>query len=495
MTPHLSITKKLQRILQGVVSLLLPMLQLQSVMGGDIYVDNLRGDDANAGTQESPFRSIKVAAKVLKGGDTLHMVPNTNPYTLEDTVEPGAVGLIELVSSQAGTPEKPTIVDGHGSKVLGLFHYKSEKWRDEGSSVFSMRLPNNTVTMFNLGYWAGVIPIVFFDGKPAQWVKSREELVDGSFFLVKKLAKEEPPNNTLFVKLAEGKTPADIKITAPSNVTIQSNTNHVTFRNIDSSYSSFDGFGSFWGKGLLFENLRASFCMNQGISHHSSAGVLVKNCRFDHNVDCGVLDVSLGDAKSGDEKAATRARYENCLVDNNVWLGGVRFQNRGEYEMDSCIIRDNHAKTAVVSVAGNTSLILTNCLIVRGDANAKTGIMAEANSTLELRNCTIVGYPNGLIVQGGAKVLVSNSVFIDCETAISVPLDPAPRRIESDKNCFIGKPSFKVDQQTIGSLEDFAEMSGLDVNSVDLEKESELKPQAGRVYGANVNPDNVGLKK
>ena len=264
--PRLSTTKKRQSILKGAASLLLSMLLLPSLMGGDIYVDNLRGDDANSGTQESPFRSIKVAAKALKAGNTLHMVPNADPYTLEDAVDPGAVGLIEFVASQAGTAERPTVVDGHGSKVLGLFHYKAERWQSEGSSVFRTRLPNNTVTMFNLGHWVGVIPIVFFDGKPAQWVKSREELVDGSFFLVKTLAKEEPPNNTLFVKLAEGTTPADIKITAPSNITIQSNTNHVTIRNIDSSYSSFDGFGSFWGKGLLFENLRASFCMDQGIS-------------------------------------------------------------------------------------------------------------------------------------------------------------------------------------------------------------------------------------
>lgn len=477
-----------------VIYTLLLMVFVQNLPGGDIYVDNLRGCDSQDGSQATPYRSIRAAAKALKPGDTLHMVPNPEPYTLEETVEPGSVGLIEIVKSQAGTKEKPTVVDGHGSKVLGLFHYKAEKWRDEGSSEFSMKLPNNTVTMYNLGYWTDVIPIVFFDGRPAKPVKSREELVAGSFFLVKKLTKEAPANNTLFVKLPEGKTPAEIKITAPSNITIQSNTSHVTFKNIETSYSSFDGFGSFWGEGLLFENLRASYCMNQGISHHSTTSVLIRNCRFDHNVDCGILDVSMGDAKTGDEKKPTFARYENCLVDNNVWLGGVRFQNRGRYEMDSCIIRDNHAKTAVVSVASNTSLTLTNCLIIRGEANAKTGIMAEANSTLELKNCTIVGFTNGLIAASGAKVSVSNCVFIDCETAFSLPSEPAQGQIDSDRNGFVGTTSFKVDQKAIGSLEDFQKLTGLDPNSVAFQKESELATRKGSLYGAKVNPDHVGLK-
>jgi len=493
-----SLTRTKRPNLKVIFCSLFLIVLVQKLMSADIYVDNIKGNDSHDGSQATPYRSIRAAAKALKPGDTLHMVPNEEPYTLEETVEPGSVGLIEIVKSQAGTAEKPTVVDGHGSKVLGLFHYKAEKWQDEGSSVFSMRLPNNTVTMYNLGYWTDVIPIVFFDGKPAKPVKSREELVAGSFFLVKKLTKEAPANNTLFVKLPEGKTPAEIKITAPSNITIQSNTSHVTFRNIETSYSSFDGLGSFWGEGLLFENLRASYCMNQGISHHSTVGVLIRNCRFDHNVDCGILDISMGDAKTGDEKKPTFARYENCLVDNNVWLGGVRFQNRVRYEMDSCIIRDNHAKTAVISVASNTSLSLTNCLIILGDANAKTGIMAEANSTLELKNCTIIGFANGLIAASGAKVSVSNSVFIDCETSITVPTDLGAGGIDSNQNVFVGKTSFKVDQKAIGSLEEFTKASGLEKDSIVLPQGSgpeNLKAKDGSLCGANVNPETVGLKQ
>lgn len=474
--------------------LLIAAALMQYAIGGDLYVDNIHGSDASSGRKEAPLRSIKIAAKALKAGHTLHLVPNDVPYTLEDVDSAGSVGLVELVSSQAGTREKPTMIDGHGAKVLGLFHYTAERWRDEGSSVFSMRLPNNTVTMFNLGFWAGVIPIVFYDDQPAQWVKSRDELVAGSFFLVKKLTEEDPQNNTLFVKLAEGNTPADIKITAPSNITIQSNASQVTIKNIESSYSSFDGFGSFWGDGLVFENLRASYNMNQGMSHHSSAGVLIRHCRFDHNVDCGVLDVSLGDAKAGDEKAPTRARYENCLVDNNAWLGGVRFQNRGTYEMEACIIRDNRATTAVVSVGRNTSLTLRNCIIQRGDADAKTGIMAEAHSTLELRNCTIVGFQDGLVGERGANVTVSHCSFVDCDVAIALPPSVTAKQMRSDHNCFIGKARFKVDTQIASSLEEFRAMSGQDRHSVAFQNESELDARDG-AFGASVNPKDVGVSK
>lgn len=56
----------------------------RNVIGGDLYVDNIRGAHAGSGLQEAPFQSIKIAAKASKAGHALHLVPNDVPYTLED---------------------------------------------------------------------------------------------------------------------------------------------------------------------------------------------------------------------------------------------------------------------------------------------------------------------------------------------------------------------------------------------------------------------------
>ncbi len=80
----------------------------------DLYVDNLRGSDANSGLAGSPWRSLLAAKEKVRPRDTLHVVNTGTPYPGNLDVRnssgahPGATVRIE------GDPSSPTEIDATG---------------------------------------------------------------------------------------------------------------------------------------------------------------------------------------------------------------------------------------------------------------------------------------------------------------------------------------------------------------------------------------------
>lgn len=368
------------------VCMLAYVVQLVSSCAGDWYVDNVKGDDTWDGSSDKPFKTISRAFKSAKTSDGVYLSPNAVPYS--EKIEILAVG---------GTAEKSFVLDGRGSVINRLTHYTADKWKDEGGSVFSMPLPNNAHVMDRQGYWSD-FPIVFLDGQPSKFVKAKSELAENTYLLYKQAKQKgekdySPLHNTLYVKLASGKTPADVKIECPGIGTNCSfGTSFVTIKNLTSMYSSIDGLNVHGrASGVVFENVRGAWNMDQGISSHG-AEVTVKNSRFDHNAGCGIVDVF----------PECRAKYIDCMVEDNAPRGGIEFHS-GEYEMENCVVRNNG-----LVVINNAKLKLSNCLFVA------CGIV-DGGSMLIMKNCTVFNAKEGLSIWLGDKesrVDVLNCAFI-----------------------------------------------------------------------------------
>jgi hypothetical protein len=368
-----------------------------NLSSAEYYVDNVKGDDANQGTKEAPFKTLAKSQKALRGGDVLHMVPNPeHPY--QEVIDSHPNG------KWAGTKEKPTIIDGHGSVISRLMHLKADKWKAEGKGIFSRPLPNNAWVMDRQGYWSG-FPIVFFDGKPAEFRKSKDELQDFTYFLYKDYPKKPGDkrselHNTLYIKLPEGKTPDDLKVEAiDSKTNVHVNRSYVIVRNLTSMYTGGDGFATTRSKGIVFDNVRGCYCMDQGMSHHG-AEVTVKNSRFDHNAGCGVVDVY----------PECKTKYINCLFEDDAFRGGVEFHS-GEFEMENCVIRNNTGK--VISVNKNAKVKLTNCLFWSKDP--KYCGVNVGSGELYMKNCTVYNARIGLSIwlwKEKIKIDMSNCAFI-----------------------------------------------------------------------------------
>ena len=385
------------------------------------HVDNVKGGDAvGDGSAAKPFKTIARAFKEVKTSDAVYLAPNAAPYTEHVNFPVG------------GTAEKPFVFDGRGAVINMLTHYTGDKWKDEGGGVFSMSLPNNAHVMDK--QWWG-FDLVFFDGKAGKNCASRETLEPLGYFLFKQRQQIEgkfhPLHNTLYVKLPDGKTPADIKVEAPGVGTIlHCGRPHVTIRDLTAMYCTQDGFATTRAPGIVFERVRGCFNMDQGISHHG-AEVTVRDSRFDHNAGCGIVDVY----------PEVKARYERCLVEDDTFRGGVEFHN-GEFVMEDCVIRGNPGSELGVCRPG-TRVILRNCLVIGREGGKDTGIQ-QGGGSLTLERCTFYRLRTGVVVgAGAAKLAMSRCAFIACEQnyLIQPPGKDAPsREITIDDNVYAPAP-------------------------------------------------------
>lgn len=369
------------------------LLASASARGGELWVDNARGDDAGPGTQVAPFRTIERALRGITPGTTVHVQPTAEPYPSGIRVE------------VSGAPDAPIILDGHGSLVSGMRRAPPESWKAEGNDVFSQPLPNNAWGMPR--HWEGGFELVRFAGQPGRNVTTRDALEPLSYFLYKnqKELKTDPLHNTLYIRLPPGKTPADLAVESIAGVGgIYVGGSHVTVRNFICEYGGVDGFATHRNKGVVFENIEARYFMDQGMSHHG-AEVVVRRAHFHHNAGCGVVDVY----------PEVKVRYEQCLIEADTWRGGVEFHS-GEFEMVDCLIRAN-PKTALTVTKG-ARVKLRNCLLVAPEPGTTTGIRCDGDGgTLDMEDCTLYGFAAGLQLRltTGNRVTVNRCAWLRCQ--------------------------------------------------------------------------------
>ncbi len=362
------------------------------------WVDNVRGDDGNPGTETMPFATVGGALKKAGPGVTIHLVPTGVPYPPDISVRTD------------GTPDAPLILDGHGSVVSGRRRFTADAWKDEGGGVYSRVLENNAWGMQR--HWEGGFPLVWFDGTPGTNVTSREDLTPGAFFLYKnrKKSKQDPLHNTLFMRLPAGTSFGDVRVESiAGDIGVQVLGDHVTVRNVVCEYGGRDGFSTRRNTGVLFENVEARYFMDQGISNHGAAAV-VRHGHFHHNAGCGIVDVY----------GKARVRYEKCLVEFDTWRGGVEF-HRGAFEMVDCLIRGN--RRTALSVARGARVRLSNCLLVAPTEHAGGGVSLGRTCLLTIERCTLYGFPLGLQVRAdaaGGTLTVRDSVFARCATNMKI---------------------------------------------------------------------------
>lgn len=381
------------------------LLSLGSALyAAEWYVDNVHGNDTNPGSKAQPFQTFKRSLEALGGSDTLHLVPNEQPYTEK-------FGDIKC----SGTPEKPTVIDGHGAKMTRLSHFTADMWKDEGNSVFSLRFNNNVVTMSGIGYYCG-FPFVLADGKEFVPVKSMDDLEPYTCYMVNryypKLKMHDPLHNMLYIRLPEGKTPANTKIEAPLSDGMAISANYVTVRNIVAAWSAADLFDTAWGKGLVFEDMDVSRCMDQCLSAHSVLEQQVRFSRISKAIDGGVLDVTFG------LEQTCHTSYFGCIFEENMQLGGACFKGGkgSEYVLDSCIFRDNDSYAVFAYQAARVTL--KNCLIIKGHGITNEAVSDSETAEILLENCTIIGYQWPLSpirnADNSGKIKAVNCKFIDC---------------------------------------------------------------------------------
>ncbi len=351
--------------------------------GRDLHVDPTNGEDRNDGVSK-PLKTISQAIKLAQPGDTIHLLP----VIYHDYA--GFYG-------KCGEPDKPITLDGHGAILEGSESLKPEQWRETSPGLFASTNLLARVDDAIIGRW-----FFLWNGKmnhmgrtskgPSAKLKKAEELQAGEWTFLKDESRKLPNSQqifgTFYVKLPPGQKLIDAKIRAPirsAGVQFSSRgTNHnahLIIRNLTATHVYNDGFNIHGHcEDVLFENIRAIECGDDGISAHETAQYRVDGF------------VSIGNSTGICDTGASETSYNHVFIRD--CLGhDLYFLDTGRYAVSNSLVLSSASRAVVVTGRDNTnrpcSLVLDNVLIRRVTGSNEVRVMK--NTTLDARHVTLLG--------------------------------------------------------------------------------------------------------
>ena len=369
--------------------------------------------DIHVGTD---VKTIAAAIKLAQPGDTVHLQP---------IIYHDFAGFF----AKQGEPGKPVTLDGHGATIECADPLDPEKWKEVAPGVFAndnlLRL-DDAVLMRWFFLWNGKMNHMNRTSKGHKApFKKLEELQPGEWTFIEDKSREKPPSKqifgTFYVKIPAGQKLADAHICAPmrsAGVQLSGANAHLVIKNITSTHPYNDGFNIHGDcRDVVFENIRAIECGDDGISAHEAA---------EYRVD-GL--VSIGNSTGIADTVKAHTSY------NHVFIAGIHaidllFIMDGTYKVENAVILSSseHPLTLGAGTGEHGTLQLTNVLIrrlgkpvplqVQKDATLhaqrltveNTDVSAHGTATFE--DCLINGKakPDGLPTTGADKAKLIKEV-------------------------------------------------------------------------------------
>jgi hypothetical protein len=295
-------------------------------LAGDVYVDNVKGDDATG----APFRTIAKAVAALKEGDTLHLARNDEPYRESVVLERGGIA-----------------IDGRGAVLTGLDPLDKALFAPHAPGIYKARFPA----------LAKAQPRVVLDGRSMDVESALEEIEPGDHLWQR---------DTLYVALPEGKVweKAVLHLRNRRDGVVVKGASKVVVRNLIAEQWEGDAF-RVEGKaeGVRFENCLGRLAVggeSRGLHVKDGATVAAERCVFSLN-GMGVHAIH-----------RSRTSLISCRVTDNQ-NAGARV-NGAEHAFEDCVFRSNGgADLMAVSLSpdsanggGPSNVRATRCLFWDG---------------------------------------------------------------------------------------------------------------------------------
>ena len=290
-----------------------------------------------------------------------------------------------------GAPGKPITLDGHGAILEGADPLDPAKWREISPGFFAAEELIPRLDEAIIARW-----FFLFDGK-MQWMgrtsKGRSEplkkpgdLLPGEWTFVRDPAREPKPSSklagTFFLKLSPGSTLTDAKIEIPvrsAGVQFAQDNSHLVIKNLTATHPYNDGFNIHGDcREVVFENIRAIECGDDGISAHESAQYSVDGFASIRN-STGICDTG-----------TAQTRYRNVLIRDCIGFD-LYFLDEGRYTLTNALILSKAQNPMAVTGrdGGECRLAMEN-VHFRRLAEPRWGkIMARA--TVTGQRCTFEG--------------------------------------------------------------------------------------------------------
>jgi hypothetical protein len=291
---------------------LLLLLPISTLLARDIHVG-----------KEAP--TIHAAIKAAQPGDTIHLEPK---------VYRDYAGFY----LKKGEPGKPITLDGHGATLEGSDPIDPAKWREISPGLFANDDLLPGLSDAAIGRW-----FFLFDGKMqlmgrtskgrSASLKKPQELQAGEWTFVKDASREKPPSKaiygTFYLKLGAGQTLAEAKVFAPmrsAGVQFGGDNAHLVIKNLTASHPYNDGFNIHGDcRDVVFENIRAIECGDDGISAHESAQYRVDGF------------ISIGNSTGICDTGTAQTSYNRVFIADCIGFD-LYFLDNGRYKLTNAVI-------------------------------------------------------------------------------------------------------------------------------------------------------------
>jgi hypothetical protein len=373
-------------------------LSSAAAAGRNLYVDPKLGDDRANGLaakpegSDGPFKTIARGLRLAQPGDTVHLLPAVYHETA-------------AFHNRHGEPGRPITLDGHGATLEGSDPLVPADWTQLSPGVYrnDKLLPARLLTADDavIRRW-----FFLFDGRinhmnrtmkgPSEPLKKPADLKPDEWTFVK-------DEHAFYVCIDPNSTLADAKIAAPlrgAGVAMSGDCSHIVVRNVTAAHVYNDGY-NIHGKtrDVLFENIAAVECGDDGVSAHDDCTIRVDGFRSIGN--------STGIANTGRSRSHNaRVWIQDCLGVDLLFLD-EGFDSESAPESNSHVIVDSVILSSAftcLSLDGSKGLAkpcrlrLENVLVRR---EKPAGAMRIAkNSILELDHVTLLGAVQ-IVARGG----------------------------------------------------------------------------------------------
>ncbi len=291
---------------------ILLLLPISTLLARDIHVG-----------KEAP--TIHAAIKAAQPGDTIHLEPKVYRDYAGFYLKKGEQG-------------KPITLDGHGATLEGSDPIDPAKWREVSPGLFANDDLLPGLSDAAIGRW-----FFLFDGKMqlmgrtskgrSAALKKPEELQAGEWTFVKDASREKPPSKaiygTFYLKLAAGQSLAEAKVFAPmrsAGVQFGGDNAHLVIKNLTATHPYNDGFNIHGDcRDVVFENIRAIECGDDGISAHESAQYRVDGF------------ISIGNSTGICDTGTAQTSYNRVFIADCIGFD-LYFLDNGRYKLTNAVI-------------------------------------------------------------------------------------------------------------------------------------------------------------
>ena len=345
--------------------------------------------DIHVGTD---VKTIREAIKLAQPGDTIHL----QPIVYHDYA--GFYG-------KQGAEGKPVTLDGHGATLEGSDPLNVDEWKEVSPGVFGhdhlLSHLDDAVMVRWFFLWNGKMNMMgrTSKGKKAPF-KKLEDLQVGEWTFIEDKSRETPPSKqvfgTFYVKIPVGQKLADAHIAAPmrsAGVQLSGLNAHLVIKNLTCTHPYNDGFNIHGDcRDVVFENIRAIECGDDGVSAHESAEYRVEGL------------VSIGNSTGITDTVAAHTTY------NHVFIAGCHaydlfFLNNGRYHLSNAVVLSSSEHPFVVSAQADQHCEMTIDNVYLKRLNPTVACQVQKQSTLDATRLTLEN--TELLVKGAAT-------FHDC---------------------------------------------------------------------------------